>query len=229
MAITSSKIEKLTFQIFADRARRQQVGSLKVMFNPTSFSVKYESEYSDDETIDTQAYKLTYFRTKPTEISLDLIFDGTGVTEEGGGLPGSVSRRIEEFLKKTVHMNGQTHEPNYLRVQWGDSVLQNYDCRATSVSITYDAFDRNGSPISAKLTVALKEDLDDHKRAGIEQKASPDLTHARVVKAGDTLPLLCREIYGSPIYYLQVARANRLSNFRTLEPGSQILFPPLAK
>ena len=49
------------------------------------------------------------------------------------------------------------------------------------------------------------------------------------MKSGDTLPLLCKEIYGSPEHYLRVAQANNLNNFRNLTPGQEIIFPPLEK
>jgi nucleoid-associated protein YgaU len=50
-----------------------------------------------------------------------------------------------------------------------------------------------------------------------------------VVKSGDTLPLLAKEIYGSSEYYLRVAEVNGIDDFRNLTPGQQIIFPPLAK
>jgi nucleoid-associated protein YgaU len=53
--------------------------------------------------------------------------------------------------------------------------------------------------------------------------------HLRLIKAGDNLPALCFEIYGDPGYYLQVARANNIDNFRNLIPGTKVFFPPLEK
>jgi nucleoid-associated protein YgaU len=41
------------------------------------------------------------------------------------------------------------------------------------------------------------------------------------------LPLLCNRIYNDPSYYREVARINNLSNFRNLEPGLILRFPPL--
>ena len=49
----------------------------------------------------------------------------------------------------------------------------------------------------------------------------------RLVRAGDTLPLMCYRIYGSAGYYLEVAAVNGIDNFRKLEPGSRVVFPPL--
>ena len=49
------------------------------------------------------------------------------------------------------------------------------------------------------------------------------------VKQGDNLPLMCENIYGDPNYYLQVAEANNIIDFRNLIPGQKILFPRLEK
>jgi nucleoid-associated protein YgaU len=48
------------------------------------------------------------------------------------------------------------------------------------------------------------------------------------VVAGDTLPALCGKIYGQPGLYPLVARHNQLRHFRSLEPGTQLVFPPIA-
>ena len=58
---------------------------------------------------------------------------------------------------------------------------------------------------------------------------SPDLTHIRTVQSGDTLPLLAKAMYGSSRYYLVVAEANGLDDFRNLKPGTKLFFPPLEK
>ena len=50
-----------------------------------------------------------------------------------------------------------------------------------------------------------------------------------MVVDGDTLPLLCREIYGSASYYLRVAQVNRLDDFRNLTAGQELIFPPFAR
>jgi nucleoid-associated protein YgaU len=62
-----------------------------------------------------------------------------------------------------------------------------------------------------------------------EGKNSPDLTHYRQVKQGDTLPLMVFNIYKDPKYYLEIARVNGLTNFRKLLTGQNIIFPPLEK
>jgi nucleoid-associated protein YgaU len=79
------------------------------------------------------------------------------------------------------------------------------------------------------ITAAFADNADDKTRVAIAQDESADLTHVRLVKAGDTLPALCERIYGEPRMYAEVARANGLDNFRDLRPGMQLRFPPLAR
>jgi nucleoid-associated protein YgaU len=71
--------------------------------------------------------------------------------------------------------------------------------------------------------------VEDDLRVAKENRSSPDLTHYRIVKAGDNLPLMTQRIYGDPKYYLEVARVNKLVNFRNLKPGQAIYFPPIEK
>lgn len=227
MAIASAKLSKMTIQVYEDSARSRRTGALTVMFNPASLSMSFSNVFPEKETINTEAQSASYARRSPARMSLSLVFDGTGLGDGGGA--GSVSRRIQEFLDSTVHMNGSTHEPSYLRVQWGDGLVQSFDCRLQSVDINHKLFDKSGAPLRAELSTSFLEDLEDQKRTRLEGKSSPDLTHTRIVRSGDTLPLLCKEIYGSAAHYLRVARANDLSDFRRLVPGTEIVFPPLSK
>jgi nucleoid-associated protein YgaU len=98
-----------------------------------------------------------------------------------------------------------------------------------SASIAYKLFTPNGVPLRAVITAGFADNSSDRARVAGAQDHSADLTHVRVVKAGDTLPALCFAIYGDPRLYLQVAAANRLDDFRALTPGTRLLFPPLEK
>jgi nucleoid-associated protein YgaU len=110
---------------------------------------------------------------------------------------------------------------------WG--TLQVKRCVLKSASIAYKLFKPNGIPLRAVITANFTDNSDDKTSQAIAQNQSPDLTHVRLVKAGDTLPGLCYQIYDDPNYYLEVARANGIDNFRNLTPGTKIFFPPLEK
>jgi LysM repeat protein len=228
------KLKKLTIKAYKARSRSlaDHIDTFEAMFNPASFSQKYEIEYGKNQGLNSTNKRVDYARSKPRELNLKLVLDGTGVEEMGIltlGTQQTVADRVKKFIDLTFRMNGDIHEPNFLLVEWGgkeDGGLI-FSCRLSSVNVTYTSFNRDGSPLRAELDVTLLSDLAVKKRMALENKSSPDLTHYRVVKAGDTLPLLTKEIYGSSSYYLRVAQANGLEDFRNLTPGQELFFPPL--
>jgi hypothetical protein len=232
------KLKKLTIKAYEDRKRSKPVkkgtfeGTFEAMFNPTSFSQKYEIQYGYKQAVNSTDKEAVFARSKPRELNIKLILDGTGVHEMGifrlAGRP-TVSDRVKEFIDLTFRMNGNIHEPNFLLVEWGgkeDGGLI-FSCRLASVNVSYTSFNRDGSPLRAELDIILISDKEVKKRLREDNMKSPDLTHHRVVKSGDTLPLLAKEIYGSAGHYLRVAQVNKLDDFRNLTPGLELIFPPL--
>lgn len=228
------KLEKLRITAYrtADRGRRAKAPSeFEAMFNPASISRKYAIVWAKKQGKNTSGKAVNYERTPPETLALTLVLDGTGVDELGVlaiksaiKKQSSVDGRIKEFLKVTFDYDGSMHQPRFLKVEWGSLIFK---CRLESVDIKYTLFDRDGTALRAELAVNFISDEEAAKRAKKENKQSPDLTHSRIVVEGDSLPLLTREIYGSPEYYLRVARFNDLDDFRRLTPGTRLLFPPL--
>jgi LysM repeat protein len=236
MALTNLfKLEKLKIHVYGDRPRTGwPADTFEVMFNPTSFSMRHENVFYKYQGLNTSGKRAMYAHSHSDRLSLSLVFDGTGVTDYGlttllGLDSKTVSEQVEAFLTACFHMDGELHEPKFLKIQWGDGALRDFDCRLQSVEITYTSFDQRGAPLRAELRTVFVEDLDAAKRVRKENKSSPDLPHTRTVKHGDTLPLLTQSIYGSSAYYLRVAQVNGLDDFRNLTPGQELLFPPLEK
>jgi hypothetical protein len=221
------KLVKLKISGFKDAKRKPPADKeFEAMFNPSTYTRTYSIVWAEKQGLNASAPELKYSFSGPSELSLNLVLDGTGVEAIGAALARkSVSERVKQFLDVTFEYQGVLHEPAYLLVEWGDL---SFSCRLSTVEIKYTAFDRDGTPLRAELAVKLITDEEAKQRAKKEEKSSPDLTHARVVRSGDTLPLLTKEIYGSSASYLEVARFNGLDDFRSLTPGRQLLFPPLA-
>jgi hypothetical protein len=224
------KLEKLTISGFDAAARAGKAPPdmvFEAMFNPATYAQTYSPVWAKRPGINTSGQQLYYQRSDPGELSLDLVLDGTGVDEMGIVTliaPKTVEERLQSFLQVAYTYNGKIHEPNYLRVEWGSL---KFPCRLKSATIKYTVFDRGGKPLRAELAVKFIADDDAKALRRQEEKQSPDLTHSRVVRSGDTLPLLTKEIYGSSAPYLDVARWNGLDDFRFLTPGQELLFPPL--
>jgi len=228
------KLEKMRIEAYKDveRAKPATPPKLEVMFNPTSYKRKHAISYrpAREQSLNSPGRPAQYAYTPPGEAEFKLVFDGTGVSEFGiehiaKVLAGkTVSKAIADFESICLKMDGATHEPRFLVVKWGS---YSFPCRLKTLEINYTLFDASGEPLRAEVDVAFVEDKSQKKWVQDAAKSSPDLTHVRVVRAGDTLPLMCQQIYGSANPYLKVARDNGLDDFRRLVPGQRIVFAPL--
>jgi nucleoid-associated protein YgaU len=220
------KLEKLRINVYKEAARQKSIATFQLMFNPESYSLVHKNVYSTRQGANTSGRDAAYVSGEPTQFALKIILDGTGVTESGLTNRLNVQDEVDRFLKLAANMDGDIHQPRFLVVKWGKLA---FPCRLEQTQITYTLFDNSGAPLRAELDTVFIQDQPTAARLRAEGKNSPDLTHVRIVQAHQTLPLLCQEIYGSPGYYLQVAAANGLDDFRNLRPGQQLVFPPLEK
>ena len=222
------KLEKLKIKAYEDPKRARPRSEFEAMFNPASFQQSYAIAWDQKQGPGSSGAEMDYAWSDPQKLTLDLILDGTGVHEFGFNLLRRrlVKDQVRNFLDVAYSFQGNTHQPNYLNVAWG---TLDFDCRLQNVDVSYTAFERDGTPLRAELKVTFIGDKEAGRRAKEERRSSPDLTHSRTIRQGDTLPLLTREIYGSPKHYLAVARWNGLDDFRNLSPGQTLLFPPLER
>jgi Contractile injection system tube protein len=217
-------LEKLLILAYEkpDYSDPSPVGRFTALLNPNEITVAYEIDYNATQGAGATNSRMNFAKVKPGDLSLSFFLDGTGAN----GTAINVQAKVAEFQQVTGY-SGNIHRPHYLKVTWGTLPVRR--CVLKSASIAYKLFKPNGVPLRAVITATFTENSDDQTRVAQARDRSPDLTHLRVVKAGDNLPAMCFRIYGDPRYYLEVARANRLDNFRTLEPGSRICFPPLKR
>ncbi|MFO1433883.1 MAG: hypothetical protein U1F76_27930 [Candidatus Competibacteraceae bacterium] len=198
------------------------IDEFEAYLNPNEITLSYEMEYDSAQGAGTTNSRMNFKKLKPGDMSLIFFIDGTGAN----GDPADVQQEVERFQTVTGY-NGNIHRPNYLKVAWG--TLQVKRCVLKNASIAYKLFKSNGVPLRAVITANFTDNSDDQTRVALARDQSTDLTHIRLIKAGDNLPALCYAIYGDPSYYLEVARVNRLEHFRKLTPGTKIIFPPLEK
>jgi hypothetical protein len=191
------------------------------MFNPEQIAIKEDLNWSSTCTPGTSGSGMKYDKTLPRTFTLDLTIDGTGVNTNGVKIP--VTAQVMLFRAATTNIQGAIHQPSFLLVQYGLFICT---CVMNSSTVTYTMFDFTGLPIRAKITASFTEHTVGALNSILGMLSSPDLTHMRTVREGDLLPLMTYNVYNKQDYYLQVAKVNRLKNFRALKPGTQIFFPP---
>lgn len=217
-------LKKLTIIAYADPGFSQKVGTFSLQINPESYRHTHSTQYTDNDSTDTAGVTTKFYVQDPQKLNFDFYLDATGVVQPA---IAGVAGEIANFKSVAYSYNGTIHAPNYLEIVWGNGV--SFNCRLTSLDIDYTLFQSDGTPVRAKLSVGFEEYLSPQEIAQRANKSSPDLTHARVVVGGDTLPNLCHEIYGDSRHYLGVAAYNQLDNFRQLQAGATLYFPPLAR
>jgi hypothetical protein len=195
------------------------------MFNPDTYTVEHTVSFNTQQPVNGTGGDPTFNNSQPSRFSIEFTLDGTGVSSDLDIPAIPVPVQVLLFNAVTLDISGDIHRPNYLIVQWGTFIR---DCVLANSRITYTLFDSNGIPLRAKVNATFIERTDSKLNQIANMFSSPDLTHSRLVLEGDTLPLIVYKVYKTPGYYLQVAKANRLKNFRKLESGTTINLPPIS-
>lgn len=219
------KLRKLTIEAYKDKGYSEKKDAPNVftaMFNPTTFNRKLDIEYEDGKAVGNSGAEKKFKGIKPGGFDIEFLIDGTGASGE----KVVVQDKINEFIDVCAKYYGAIHRPPYLIVKYGKIELKSV---LLSMAVSYTMFNKDGTPIRAKISASFAETLTDDYRVKTEKNSSPDLTHVRTVLEGDTLPLMSKRIYGDSKYYIQVAKVNSLTNYRNLTPGAQLFFPPIAK
>ncbi len=218
---------KLKITAYSDPGFNTKVGEFEVWINPASYSRKTQIVYNDRQAQGSAGPSPEFNRIADENVSFELMFDATGVIPPPSptSYTNGVADAINQLLTVTAIMNGGIHSPNYLILAWAQLQFQ---CVLKTIDISYTLFMPDGTPLRAKVQASFQSYSSEALLAKKTKKNSPDMTHLVTVKAGDTLPLLCYNVYGDSGYYRQVAAANGLIDFRNVAPGTELIFPPLS-
>ncbi|GMQ30002.1 hypothetical protein [Algoriphagus confluentis] len=250
-------LEKLKITAFSDDNYETSTAHFVVMYNPTTYSQEVKNKWVAEEGL--ADGRQNQFKSNQSEdVQFEFLFDATSASPPSKDSPANldlsylgdlapdrdkiggekvsaieiikedkhVDRAITRFLEITQKIQPTTHQPNYLQINWGAFQFRGV---LESATINYKLFNNAGLPIRATVTAKFKQSISRSEQAAETGRTSPDLTHLRTVKSGDTLPLMCHRIYGDSSYYLEIARINKINNLRLIREGQELIFPPLAK
>lgn len=196
--------------------------AFEAMINPASYQHSSSVKYAKNKALGPGGED-KFSKMAPDKINFkEMVLDGTGVVPDSGTM--TVRDQIARLREVAYTYRGSEHEAPVVEISWGPLLMK---ARLDSLTVDYTLFKPSGEPLRAKVTLnftAFQSTEEIFREASLE---SPDLTHLVEVKAGDTLPNLCYRIYKDASYYLEVARINELRNFRQLQPGQLLRFPPL--
>jgi hypothetical protein len=251
MLFDQGKLEKMTLRAFKPAASADEPpqpsdapeDTYVVQVNPGSYTLNHLLNYSYLRGQGFSGSEAVYADSPPVNLEFEFLFDGTGVIpapSELGDVPlvGAIASALspaepyvvidemKKFNTLVYRYDGEIHRPRQLLLTWGNLV---FSCVLTSVAYRFTLFKPDGTPLRAVAACKFCESKSGAQREREDNASSPDLTHLRDVRDGDTLPLLSYQVYGNPLLYLAVARANKLVDFRRLRSATRLAFPPVDK
>ncbi|MBS0030003.1 CIS tube protein [Chitinophaga sp. 22321] len=214
----------------------------EVQINPETISRNFSIKYNEPDTKGTPGTELQFDKVNPEELELRFILDGTGVVPSAGlsaDLVGSIMSalpaeaqgayvpvRVAQLQAAVYDFKDESHRTPFLLVQYGKLVFMGL---LLNMGINYNLFSPDGIPLRAEITLKLKAHTPFKDSMALLSLLSPDLSRHHLVLAGENILRICDDVYEDEKYYLEVAKANKLTNFRNLQPGTQLILPPIDK
>lgn len=129
---------------------------VEVQFNPASMRLALTNETEGGRSRGRQERQFTGLSS--TDLTFDLVFDTAD--EDNGGQPRSVREKtaiVEQFVLASASSGDRNRRlvPPRVRFRWGDSF--HIDGVIKTLSIDFDFFAANGTPLRAKMSVSIKE------------------------------------------------------------------------
>lgn len=203
----------------------EKSNSFTFMLNPSEYDHSYAIEYNQKDALGQSGSDSKFKGIKPEKLKFSTLLDGTGAVAGADAAATDVKTQLKELKDIVYKYDGSKHEPSHVRILWGSQIFFG---RLESMAVDNTLFKPSGEPLRARLKLAFTGFMSKEEEAKRANRSSPDLSHLIEVRAGDTLPLLCYRVYKDSSYYLEVARINNMTNFRDLEPGRKLHFPPLS-
>jgi Contractile injection system tube protein len=190
----------------------------KVIFNPAEYSIQKGNQFSSTPLPGLSNPIVSFVNGDADVLTMDLFFDtytdmeSSDVREETG--------KIAALLE----IDPQIHAPPPVLFRWGPLRFKAVIERLTQ---RFTMFREDGVPVRATLNVTFKEYKTIEDQLNPKPKQSSDWSKRRVVVENDRLCLIAAAEYDDPAVWRVIADANGIENPRLLQPGTEILLPPL--
>lgn len=197
---------------------------IEILYSPTEYSMEKSNTFTEVAIPGLESPYIQYVKGNSGSITLDVFYD---TYEKGDTYEAGIDvRKFTDQLSNLMNIDPKLHAPPPLRFIWGMPSAEPFDCVLERVSKRFTMFRSDGIPVRARLSITLKE-----YKVGLSSRernlSSPDKTKVFITKQGDSLWLIAHREYGTPFMWRAIADKNNLYNPRFLEPGTELIIPPL--
>jgi hypothetical protein len=230
---SNNVLEKLT--ILKLNETGSPVGALPCMYNPTKLVYKRSTQWDKTPGAKLPLPDYSFKGVGPAVLTVELLFDTTLI------MPGSsvsVSqaqdvRHFTDFLVSLTKLDADNARPPFCRLLWGVSAGKDklhFDRGVvTNVTVTYEMFLPNGTPVRAKAKVTFEEvdTTDDVTNKPQNPTSRSEARKIWIVEEGQTLDWIAYQEYGDPSCWRHIAETNALADPRNLRSGQVLKLVPL--
>jgi hypothetical protein len=190
---------------------------VEVLFNPERYRIGKRSAWREHGVILSDLPRIEFVGGERRRLDVSLVVDT------------SVDRRdVRAEISRIEAMAGidpDLHRPPHLLFSWGS--LQ-FDCVLEELQTRYVLFEQDGTPLRALCELVFRERIPGEEKDS-RPLQSPDRAKRRVLREGDTLPLLAYQEYQDPGKWRLIAELNDMDDPLALSAGEEILVPPFER
>lgn len=207
-----------------DQAAARSAGlptRFQAQFNPTEYGLEKGASLAEIAIPGLEEPLLQFIHGNSQRLTLELLLDGTKI-DDAVDVAG-----FARDMQRLVRILPERHAPPRLNIVWGNSLA--LKAVAESVQARFTLFSENGTPLRARITLALRS----YRTLGEQLRdlnlQSPDHSKTHRVRAGDTLALIAYQAYGDAALWREVAAANPelTADPLRLAPGTLLRLRPL--
>ena len=198
--------------------------TMDVLFNPKELTFSKQNNWNPKKTPKENTPELEFTGGGSASLKLQLYFD---TYAQGADVREKYLNRIYEWTRvdpKLTEKNSKKGRPPEVRFHWGTLI---FDGVITSINQRLTLFlPTNGIPVRAVVDLTLTESRDGKffpKQNPTSGGAGGD--RVWVVREGDTLPWIAYSEYNDATEWRAIADAKRLTQVRSLVPGTVLVIP----
>jgi hypothetical protein len=197
------------------------------LFNPAELTITKSASWNAAEKKGGNAPPLRFSAGQPGTLTMSITLDttdkGTSVTKHTDLLFKLV--QVDKTLPSTDQGRNKARPP-WVVFDWGE--MHSFKCVVERLTVKFTYFAANGTPLRAKVDLALKQ-YDDESVLPLQNPTShtPSLQTVHRLGYGETLDRLAAKHYADATRWRLIAEANNVVDPLSLTPGTLLVIPEL--
>ncbi|MDP9093231.1 MAG: hypothetical protein M3N95_09905 [Actinomycetota bacterium] len=206
------------------RSKKRRFVQIRFANNPTSIKVSTTAKTEAKNTV-VKEDDVSEVKSEGTRVVLSqeaVLWGEVGIVVDGMYLIGTRTRASVERLMSLAYTNSADGALEPLVFEWGPL---SYPVKLKSITVTYERFLSDGTPIRAACSLTLQLNREDLPATNPSSRAEPGSSSHSIVQ-GDSLPTLATATYGHPRHWRAIAEANDIDDPLRVRPGRDLYLPP---